>query len=450
MGRLVASRLGRVVALGEVFGISANVDSRSYVDRGGLDERFTRALGSDRHVAVHGGSKQGKSWLRTKGLRDDDAIVVQCQPDSSVPSLLREALGRLGVSATLKMSRARGIEGTLDFKGAIELGKLLAKAKAEGSAGVTASTNTTIETEPIGQTAADLLWVARTIIASGKRLVLEDFHYLGEKTQGEFAFLLKALGEYGMFVVVVGVWPRDHLLTYYNGDLDGRIDDIHLTWKDLELVQVLTQGADALRIDFDADLVNELVEEAFGSVGLLQRLAEQLCTAEGIHTSNHRISKLHIAKGPSLETAKQAVAEQMQGRFQTFADNFVRGMRRLPEGLEVYRHLLQAATDASDQELLEGIDSAVLLQRILSHDDGDLIRASDLTQALDRIDRLQVKIAVNPPVLTYSKSSRKLSLADRAFLFFRRHGSPQWPWAEGEPDISNDLAANDPLDIDDE
>lgn len=437
-----------MVALDDVFGISANVDSKSYVDRGGLDERFKRALASDRHVAVHGGSKQGKSWLRTKGLRDDDAIVVQCQPGSSATSLLREALGRLGVAATLRMSETRDIEGTLDFKGAVELGKILAKAKAEGSVGATVSSSTTTATEPIGQTAADLLWVARTIIASGKRLVLEDFHYLDERTQREFAFLLKAMGEYGMFVLVVGVWPRDHLLTYYNGDLDGRIDDIHLTWEDVELAQVLKQGADALRIEFDGDLVNELVNEAFGSVGLLQRLAAQLCIAEDIHSAHHGITKRQIVKGPSLETAKQAVAEQMQGRFQTFADNFVRGMRRLSEGLEVYRHLLQAATDASDQELLEGIDSAALLQRILAQKGGAAIRASDLTQALDRIDRLQVKIAVNPLVLTYSKSSRKLSLADRAFLFFRRHGSPQWPWAEGAPDFSNDLAATEPLNID--
>jgi hypothetical protein len=88
------------------------------------------------------------------------------------------------------------------------------------------------------------------------------------------------------------------------------------------------------------------------------------------------------------------------------------------------------------------------LQRILAQAGGSGIRRSDLTQALERIDRLQANISVKPLVLTYTKSSRKLSLADRAFLFFRRHGSPSWPWAEGEPDFSNDLAATDPLDID--
>ena len=95
----------------------------------------------------------------------------QCQPNSSATPPLREALGRLGVVATLRMSETRDIEGTLDFdKGAVELGKILAKAKVEGSAGATASSSTTTETEPIGQTAADLLWVVRTIVASGKRL----------------------------------------------------------------------------------------------------------------------------------------------------------------------------------------------------------------------------------------------------------------------------------------
>jgi hypothetical protein len=31
---------------------------------------------------------------------------------------------------------------------------------------------------------------------SGKRLVLEDFHYLSEAAQKDLAFLLKAMGEY--------------------------------------------------------------------------------------------------------------------------------------------------------------------------------------------------------------------------------------------------------------
>lgn len=438
-----------MVSLQDVFGISANVGSKSYVDRGGLDARFQRSLVAQRHVVVHGGSKQGKSWLRTKGLKGDAAIVVQCTPSATPDSLLREALGRLGVVAVLRMTRARELEGTLDFKGSVELGKIVAKAAIEGGAGASGTLTRETEVEPVGQTPGDLAWVSQTLVSSRKRVVLEDFHYLSEDAQRELAFMLKAMGEYGLFVVIVGVWPKDHLLTYYNGDLEGRVDDIQLTWNDSELADVLRQGADALHIEFSDTLIDTLIREAFGNVGLLQRLAEQVCIAEGIFEAQRMWPRRRIDVNGSLNQARQIVAEQMQGRFQTFADNFVRGMRRLSEGLEVYRHLLQAATDASDEELLAGIDSAKLLQSISAHSSGYAIRASDLTQALDRIDRLQVKISVNPLVLTYGKASRKLFLADRAFLFFRRHGNPHWPWADGAQIITNDLALQEPLDLTD-
>lgn len=434
-----------MVKLGEVFGISANVDSDSYVNRGGLDERFERALAADRHVAVHGGSKQGKSWLRTRGLKNEDTILVQCTPAASSASVLQEALGRIGVVATLKMSKTRELSGTLDFSASADLGKILAKAHAEGSVGGGLATTSTTETEPIGTTPADLSWVAKTIVSSRKRLVLEDFHYLSEHVQRDFAFLVKAMGEYGLFVVVVGVWPQDHMLTYVNGDLEGRIEDIHLRWTDDELAKVLTQGASALNISLSQGLIAELIREASGSVGLLQRLAEQLCIADGVHATVPGRAPRELRVGDEYQLALAEVSSQMQGRYQTFADNFIRGMRRLPEGLDVYRHLLQAATDADDEELLKGMDSADLLRVILEHPGGAAIRASDLTQALDRIDKLQAKIGVNPLVLTYSKPSRKLFLADGSFLFYRRHGSPDWPWSEGKPEFSNDLSTAEPL-----
>ncbi|MEW2546583.1 hypothetical protein AB0910_12520 [Streptomyces sp. NPDC047002] len=433
--------------LNDVFGISAQVDSRSYVDRGGLDARFHRTLGSDRHVAVHGGSKQGKTWLRTKGLKDSPTLVIQCTPAATAESLLTEALGRLGVHAVLKSTESRDLSGTLDFSASGSAGmKLLAKVTGSANMGAAIRSGRAVENQPIGHTIADLSWVARTIVASKHRLVLEDFHYIDESVQRQLAFMLKAMGEYGLFVIVVGVWPKTHLLSYYNGDLEGRVDDIHLLWEKEELKQVLEQGAEALRVKFSDALIDELVREASENVGLLQRLAEQVCAAGNIFDSRSGGNR-QLDVGPALTSARHAVADQMQGRFQTFADNFIRGMRRLSQGLEVYRHLLEAVTDAPDQELLNGIDSAALLQKISSHPGGSGIRSSDLTQALERIDALQVKIDVKPLVLTYNKSSRKLFLADRAFLFFRRHGDPTWPWVAGAPNITNDLAQSEPLQL---
>jgi hypothetical protein len=430
--------------LRQVFGVATEVNGLSYVDRGGLDERFAYVLKTQRHIAVHGDSKQGKSWLRARALGAGDTIRVQCQVDTTPELILTEALGQLGVRAELHKTQANEVQGTLDLSAAGELGlNFLAKFRAELEAEVSAKKSSQTESVPVGQAPANLYWVARIISASGKRLVIEDFHYIAEEHQRRFSYMLKAIGEYNVYPVVVGIWPQDHLLTYYNGDLEGRVEDIRLRWDDAELDQVLVKGSDALNIKFASPLRRALIEDAYGNVGLVQRLAEQVCLQEGIRATQSESRTIEV--GASLDRARREVAGQMQARFQAFADNFVRGMRRLSEGLEVYRHLLQTFTGTEDKELIAGIDSAQLLERIVKQ--ASSIRQSDLTQALERVDRLQVKIQVNPLVLTYSKDGRKVFLADRAFLFFRKYGGATWPWDRGEFP-TNDLAKTEPLILD--
>lgn len=433
--------------LHEVFGIAQSVNMASYVDRGALDQRLEYLLGTGRHVAIHGDSKQGKTWLRSHLLPTDRSILVQCTLDSTPESILTTALGQLGVSAELHRTESNELEGHLDLaiKGGIGA-KILAKVGAEMSGGGSASHSGEVETEPVGQAPGDLAWVARILLASEMRLVVEDFHYLAETHQRSFAYMLKALGEYGVYPIIVGIWPQDHLLTYFNGDLDGRVEDLHLVWSDEELAAVLRKGGDALSITFSENLSRDLVRDAYGNVGLLQRLAENVCLRAGVHET--LVAGRSLDADSSLEDARTDVAASMSGRFQAFADNFVQGMRRMPQGLEVYRHLLQTVTEAPDQDLLAGIDSAALLAEIAKHEGDAQIRASDLTQALDRIDRLQAKIQINPPVLSYNRVGRRVFLGDKSFLFFRHYGDPKWPWAMGET-LTNDLAAQQPLDFGD-
>ncbi|WP_344174483.1 hypothetical protein [Pilimelia columellifera] len=352
------------------------------------------------------------------------------------------------MTAVLKKVRAAEVSGTLNFEAAGDLGaKILAKLGVKIGAGLAGKKSDSTEVAPVGQKPADLLWVATAIQESGRRLIVEDFHYLDEPTQKEFAFVIKALGEYGLFFVIVGVWPTEHLLTYYNGDLDGRVENFQLSWTDDELHAVLSSGSPALGIEFADDLAASIVADSFGNVGLLQRLVERLCLDEGVDDLTWESKPRKIELGSSLSVARDHVASQMNGRYQAFADNFVRGMRRMPTGLEVYLMLLRAVTEADNRELIEGIDSLELLRRLNGMPGGNDIRQSDLTQALERVDRLQVKIAVRPPVLTYNKSSRKLFLADRSFLFYRQHANPRWPWMD-DANLSNDLADQDPLLVD--
>lgn len=417
--------------LQEVFGIATEVNSASYVDRGNLDTRFLYLLGTERHIAIHGDSKQGKSWLRRNGLPPEKTMTVQCQPDTSPEAILVQALGVLGVRADVRQIGRTTLQGELDFSAMAEGGlPLLAKVKAELGGKASATQETQAETETLGRTPADLAWVAATLRASSQRLVVEDFHYVADASRSNFAYLLKALGDYGVFVIIVGIWPDDNLLIYLNGELDGRIEDLRLRWDPSELESVLRKGCAALAITMTDRLRDALVTDAYGNVGLLQRLAEQVCLAAGIRSTVEATGS-EIDVGSSLDAARTQVAGQMRSRFVAFADGFVRGMKRMPpgQGLMVYKHLLRACTEAADEELRDGVDSRLLLNRI-QESGGQSIRQSDLTQALDRIGQLQAKMNISPPVLTYDADRRKVFLADRSFLFYRRYGPAHWPWKD--------------------
>lgn len=441
MGRIVFGVMTEP-KLEQVFGIATQVNSASYVNRGGLDEKLAYYLRTERHIAIHGDSKQGKSWLRANLLAADSTLVVQCQPESTPEAVLREALGQLDVRVELKRTGTTQIEGQLDLAASGQLGNLLVgKVQADLQAGGGASKENTVDQEPIGTTMADLSWIARILKASEKRLVLEDFHYVSEDNRKSFSFILKALGDYGVYVILVGIWPEDHLLTYYNGNLDGRVEDLRLVWDNDDLAAVLDKGCEALNITMTEDLRAALVSDAFGNVGLVQRLAEQVCVNAGV--MERQDAALTIGVGEELDAARLTVSDRMKARYDAFADDFVRGMKRMKEGLAVYKHLLRAFTASKSEDLIEGIDSSDLLERIQESHPDPPIRGSDLTQALDRVDRLQAKIGVQPPVLTYNHDRRRLFLADRSFLFYRQHGDPTWPWEKDETLMSLIEAAPD-------
>ena len=431
------------VQLRDVFGVRVDVDPRSYVNRGKLDERLSWLLEADRHIIIHGDSKQGKSWLRAKRLSEDEVVVVQCQPGATREQILTEALSALGVRAEISAKSTGGFEGSLEISSKLSVGaKILAALGLEGKGTAKATKQTEVDTAPIGRTPADINWVARVLKASERRLVIEDFHYVSEETRRQASFLIKSLGDRGVFVLVVGIWPQDYLLSHYNNDLEGRLEDIHLRWSPAELETVLEQGAGHLGISFSPGLRESLTQDSYGNVGLLQRLAEALCREEGITQARDDFTFLTV--GSSLEHARASVADSMRGRYESFTDKFVMGLRRLSEGHDIYKHLLKVVTDASDVELEAGLPITEVLNRMNMMSSASMT-LSGVTRALEQLDRLQAVIDIKPPVLSYTRDFQRVWVVDKSFLFFRKHGTPNWPWCDPDFDLVNDLAASNPL-----
>lgn len=419
-----------------VFGIGGNArNSQSYVDRGGLDQHLDYLLKTERHIVIHGESKQGKSWLRARAIPDEASLVIQCQPGMNIEGVFKDALGKLGIRAELKQTSQNNLEGSLEVTASAEFSaSFLAKLGFDTKAAGKKASGKQTETQAIGHTPADIAWISEIFKESGRRIVLEDFHYLTESARKSFAYVMKALGEYGVFVLIVGVWPQDHLLSYYNGDLDGRVEDIHLSWTRDELDSVLKKGCQALSIGMTSSVREYVISDSYSNVGLLQRLAERLCLEEGV-AKKESDEYLYITLGDSLDRARAAVATGMRNRYKSFAEQFVQGIQQAPDGANVYLCVLRAITDRSDDELAGGL----VATDILKSSTAGVESKSYANQILSKIDQLQINAGVKPAVLTYVEYSRRLFVIDTAFLFFRRYGSPVWPWDDQDFEIMNDV-----------
>lgn len=242
--------------LTQVFGIYKDPPEKTYVDRSGLDGRFSDLVNTGRHLVIHGPSKQGKTALRSRALPDDRCVIVQSrQRPNTVDAIYSDILQRLGASRTVSHEVSKGGELSASGGGSAGIGiPLLGKATGQVEAGAKASAESTTTTEPIGKTISDLSYVAGEIKKSGLRVVIEDFHYIEESAKQALAFDLKALFEYGVPIILIGAWEEEHVLVTYNGDLSGRVEEINLAWKDSELLQILRLGQEALNVEFAGEL----------------------------------------------------------------------------------------------------------------------------------------------------------------------------------------------------
>jgi hypothetical protein len=86
------------VRLDDVFGIKSDVPEYTYVDRSNLDEKFKYYWASQKHIIIHGASKQGKSCIRKKNLKECDYVLIQCLPTMTSSEVVKAAFRELNMS----------------------------------------------------------------------------------------------------------------------------------------------------------------------------------------------------------------------------------------------------------------------------------------------------------------------------------------------------------------
>ncbi|MBW7970032.1 hypothetical protein [Bradyrhizobium sp. BR 10289] len=402
----------------DVFGVSRDIPI-SYVERKHVDDKLLENITRNKHIIIFGSSKQGKTCLRRHCLHDDDYIVVQCQNNWDIAKLCEAILKAAGCE--VEISNTKTVEGkaklSVKAKGGFKIFGI--GTEVEGGSEGEKGSKSEVRTEPIELDASDPNDLVRALkgIEFQKLIVLEDFHYLPQETQEQFAFALKTVHEASKITfIIVAVWREENRLIVYNGDLAGRVISVDAdAWSSVDLQRVIKSGEELLNVQFPAAFKAQLITDSLNSVYVVQECCYKACKLHDVHSTKDATYYF-----PEALDAQKLVAEVIQeqsARYGAFVTNFAAGFGETQ--LEMYKWLLYPVLTSTIDELTTGLTYRQIRTRIESkHPQGNTLNPGNLTQALQSVPALQAKKNIKPFVLDYDRSNLRLSVVDKGFLIW--------------------------------
>ncbi len=430
------------IGLEDVFGVSKN-QVLSYYQRTRVDGLFLSALQSDKQIIVYGSSKQGKTALVDKHLPYKDNIVVRLTPKTRPTDVYRSILEDVGYEVVAEKSVSDTLSGEVSGETKIQ-GQFpfFAKATASAKGAVKGSNEKETKTVPIGFNLELPNDIAKIISKSGdtRVIVLENFHYLTEDVQTQLAFDLRTFQELGIRFIILGVWREKNRLTQFNGDLIDRIIEVPVEpWEKEEFEQVILKGSKILNIKLSQEVIGELINNAFDSIGVVQELVKTVCIINNIQ--GVQSSELSLNEIEDLKSAISIKAEE-------YASRHIRALESIAEGrkttipkdgttpLFLPYYTVRAFLGFEFIDVVKGIRREQLEAAIKNiHHRGDDIRSSDMSNLLYNFGSLQSEKNIVPPIFDYDQSAKTLRVIDSTFYFFLRNVNKK--------QVLNDL--NDPL-----
>lgn len=414
--------------LSEVFGVS-NKEILSYVERPEVDEVFLRALADQKHIVIYGASKQGKSSLMGRHLKDSEKITVHCGTNSDTEVLYRSFLRQIGVEIQTNSETAKktGATGTLRTKVSAFLPFLKSDVEAEGGASHSREqtiTRSSIEVDlGVAQDVGELILKTKS---SSKLFVIENFHYLSEDVQKRLAFDLRTFEEMQIRFAILGVWKEKNRLSQFNGDLLGRVLEVPVDpWSDKDFYRVISEGSKHLNISIDTTIQNQIVSTSFGSVGVVQELTKLAVSRHGIQDTQR--SLVNLTQESALRSAEQDCLREYQSRHQRSLESIASSFRQRRPSDEynafyLNYYIVQAILSAPLSQLLDGIERKWIEDEVKkNHSKKARSIDNNITRALKKISRLQQEKSISPPIFDYDTVDKRLRIIDSTFFFFFKH-----------------------------
>ncbi|MGH8604988.1 MAG: hypothetical protein ACREXR_20045, partial [Gammaproteobacteria bacterium] len=167
----------------EVFGQNAQGNPLSYVTRN-VEILFRQALENPgvEAIVVFGTSKQGKSSLRRSALPDDKCTFFPAASSITRAGLYKDVLDQAG--AIGRVAREREVSKSCTWKTMLQPWLWFG---AEGGATTGERTNETVDDVPVDYSIISTVARKYKVVACGKPIVIDNFHYIDGKMQKDLA-----------------------------------------------------------------------------------------------------------------------------------------------------------------------------------------------------------------------------------------------------------------------
>lgn len=410
----------------DVFGVRSKL-IESYIERKQVDELFNDALTHGNEIIVYGSSKQGKTSLLLKNLRNDQYVKVECSPQTQPIDIYKSILRQVGIkfleSETSHTALEHGAKAGGGFKIKVPM---IGEAGISTEAAAKATDTKTQVTRYVEYNLALAQDVAEILKGNKirKYLVLENFHYLPTEVQESLAFDLRAFQDQGVIFIILGIWREANRLVQFNGDLLDRITEAPVEpWDITDFKRVIQKGALLLNVDF-SQVENDLINAAFDSIGVVQEICKHACFAAGVHsTSSHtvEIQKEHLTEAIRKKADEYGVRHIRN--FESFSDVVRKTSNQSGKpSLAFPYYFIRLLLTTDFQTIEQGLSRGTLLDEIRKiHHRPEDVRSTDLGAFLHNLTQHQINKKIQPPFVDYDRGGKIMKIIDSSLYFFLKH-----------------------------
>ena len=410
----------------DVFGVRSQL-IESYIERNEVDEKFKSALTDGNEVIVYGSSKQGKTFLILKHLKEEDYVKVECSPQTQTIDIYKSILRQLNISYIESETTESGSEhgGTLTTGFKIKI-PFLGDADAGAEITDNRSTVSSVAEGYIEYNLALAQDVSELLKANNinKYIILENFHYLDISVQETLAFDLRVFQDHHLVFVVLGIWREANRLIQFNGDLLDRVTEVPVEpWSTNDFHKVVKKGSELLNVDFK-NIEEQLINDSFDSIGVVQEICKRCCINAGVNETSDEVV---VLTQKNLDDALKHKAREYGVRhirnFEAFVDIARKTSNQSGKpSLAFPYYFIKLLLTQNFEEIEKGLSRATLLEEIRKiHHRPDDVRSGDLGTFLHNITQHQINKKIQPPFVDYDRGGKILKIIDSSLYFFLKH-----------------------------